>query len=71
MKTTDDVVKQYRVFLRDVVSRRSADFADFNPATGWADALLYEKVEEEKLDDKVWNAVEPLLLLSHGERVFN
>lgn len=28
-------------------------------------------VAGEKLDDKLWNAVAPLLLLSHGERLFN
>lgn len=32
----DDVVKQYRGFLRDVASRDS-DFADFDSATGRVD----------------------------------
>lgn len=62
----DDVVKQYRLFLRDVVASRSAEFADFNPATDRVDTLLYQKIAGEKLYDKLWNAVAPLLLISHG-----
>ncbi|XP_060782876.1 uncharacterized protein LOC132890101 isoform X1 [Neoarius graeffei] len=61
----DDVVKQYRVFVRDVVSRNS-DFADFNPATGRVDTLLYTTMAGDKNYDKLWSVVAPLLLLSHG-----
>lgn len=61
----DDVVKQYRGFLRDVATRNS-DFADFDSATGRVDTLLYSTMAGDKMYAQLWSVVAPLLLLSHG-----
>lgn len=61
----DDVIKQYRLFLRDVVSR-NGDFADFNTATDRVDTLMYTNMAGDKAYDQLWSVVAPLLLISHG-----
>lgn len=62
----DDILKQYRMYISETVPKRRADFTDFDRATGRVDTLFHETMAGEKAYQKLWNVVELLLLLSHG-----
>ena len=64
----DDVIRQYRLYIREVVVSRKAELSEFEYSKPECrvDSLFTETMAGNTRLEKLWNIVKTLLLLSHG-----
>ena len=63
----DVVVRQYGQYIDEVVAKSMPEYKFFKVADSRVDSLLYENMNSNQKFDRLWNVVQMLLLLSHGQ----
>lgn len=63
----DEVNKEFRIYLDEVVPADMSRFTDFKPSESRVDTLLYNTMAGNPTFIHLWKVVQQLLLLSHGQ----